>query len=142
MIVKHFSIQSIVGLPALFVCALAFEVVDAQAENNPDLTDARVVETGVLQSVPGFTGDVLGAEVIAITPGENDTQVIDIVIPVDPDKVDRIRVMTADGKPLKQKEAVEFSRDHENGELGITLKLNKKQKLGFKFKLIDLPDDQ
>ena len=130
----------------LFVVPLSFtlgnQIVYAQAENITEPAGARVLETGVLQIVPGFTGDALGAEVIAVTPGENDTQVIDIVIPVNPDDVDRIRVLTPDGKPLKPERAIEISMDHENKEVGVVLTLSRKDRLGFKFRLIDLPDDQ
>lgn len=61
---------------------------------------------------------------------------------VNPDDVDQVRALAPDGKPLKQKEAMETILDHENGEVGFALKLPKTQEMGFKFKLIDLPDDQ
>jgi len=60
---------------------------------------------------------------------------------VNPDEVDQVRVLTPDGRPLQQQKKVELIRDHENGEIGIILTLPKKDRLGFKFKLIDLPEE-
>ncbi|TNF88199.1 MAG: hypothetical protein JSU67_11080 [Gammaproteobacteria bacterium] len=124
------------------ICVLEVPIVLAQEQKVTEPVGARVLETGVLQNTAGFTGAVLGAEVIAITPGADDSQVIDIVVPVNPDEVDRVRVVTPDGKPLKQKQALEISMDHENNEVGVTLRLPRKDRLGFKIRLIDLPDDQ
>ena len=135
---RHFRKRA--GLTPIVLLAIAASVT-VYAQETPLPAGARVVETGILQNLSGFTGDVLGAEVIAVTPEADGTQVIDIVIPVNPDEVDQVRVLTPDGRPLKQQKQVEFIRDHENGEVGIILKLPKKDRLGFKFKLIDLPDE-
>lgn len=138
--IKSFSprISLVLGLCiAGYAHSLAAQTAEAY---NPPGT--MVVETGVLQNVVGFKGNIIGAEVVAISPGAEDTQVIDIVIPVNPDAVDQVRVFDPDGKPLKHKRAMEIIFDHENGELGVVLTLPKKEKLGFKFKLIDIPDDQ
>jgi hypothetical protein len=142
MLPKILTRQTVALLTILIACTLTSLNAYAQAQDASDPAGARVIETGILQNVPGFTGDVLGAEVIAITTVENDIQVIDIVIPVNPDDVDQVRVLTPDGKPLKQRRAMEILMDHENNEIGVVLRLSKTDKLGFKFRLIDLPQDQ
>lgn len=116
--------------------------IRAQAQNDSAQEGARELETSVLQKVVGFTGDELGAEVIAVTPGEGDTEIIDVVIPVSPDDVDQVHVTRPDGTPFEKKRIMEISRDHENDEVGVVLRLNKKDRLGFRLKLIDVPDDQ
>ena len=142
MIPKNYSGRLISLLPILFFWAANPQIVHAQQQNDSAREGARELETSVLQRVAGFTDDKLGAEVIAVTPGEGDTEVVDIVIPVNPDDVDQVRVTKPDGTPFKKKRIVEISRDHENNEVGVVLRFNKKDRLGFRLKLIDLPDDQ
>ena len=142
MLPEYFSKPSIALLLTLFLNTWTTAVAHAQSQDTSVPVGASVIETGILQNAVGFTDVVLGAEVIAITPAENNTLVIDVVIPVNPDDVDLIRVVTPDGNPLKQYQPMEISMDHENKEVSVILKIVKKDKLGFKFRLIDLPEDQ
>ena len=104
--------------------------------------DAKVLETDVLQSIAGFKGELLDAEVIAVTESDDGKfNTINIIVPVDPSEVDRVQVTSPSNKPLRLKRATEISMDHENNELGIVLTLPSSNKLGFKLKLIDLPDE-
>lgn len=105
-------------------------------------TEGDIVETGVLQNIVGYKGDVLGAEVISIVTDEaNQLEVIELIVPIDPDLADRIDVVSPSGQPIEIEDPLEVSRDTGNNEVGITLKLSKKSRLGFKIKLIDVPDD-
>lgn len=142
MITKNFAERLVWVLPLAFVSVAYPHLVNAQAQDDSAREGARELETSVLQKVIGFTGDELGAEVIAVTPGEGDTEIVDIVIPVSPNDVDQVIVTRPDGTPFKKKRIMEISRDHENDEVGVVLRLNKKDRLGFRLKLIDLPDDQ
>lgn len=119
----------------------------AQSSNvsgNDELSspDAKTVETGVLQNVIGYRGDVLGAEVISIYASEDDlSQIIELSIPVDPDLADRVSVVSPSGRRIELESPPEISRDDENNEVSIILKRSKKTRLGFKIRLIDLPDE-
>jgi len=95
-----------------------------------------------LKNVTGYEGDVLGAEVVSVSPGStNASEVIEIRVPVDPELADRITVITPAGKKVKLDKPMELSLDHENNQVGIILRLPKKNGLGFKIRLIDLPDE-
>lgn len=104
--------------------------------------EAPLLETGLMQWVEGYKGDLLGAEVVSITPAENDAfEVIEISIPIDPEIVDQVTLVGPSGQLLELDAPIEISPDQQNDNVGITLTLSKKKKLGFKIKLIDLPDD-
>lgn len=106
------------------------------------LTEGKIFETGVLQNVTDFKGDVLGARIISISTDEDNlSEIIELIVPIDPELADRVFVVSPSGKPLEIEEPIEISRDMENKEVGITLKLSKISKLGFKIKLIDVPDE-
>lgn len=105
-------------------------------------TEAPTLETDIIQRVDGYKGGVLGAEVVSITPAENDSlEVIELSIPVDPEVVDQVTVVGPQGQLLELDEPIEISPNQEKGSVSIILTLPKKKKLGFKIKLIDLPDD-
>ena len=104
--------------------------------------EVNILETGVLREVTGYKGDVLGAEVLSISTGEdNVSQIIELSVPIDPDLADRVHVVSPSGKQIELADPVEISRDAENKKVGITLKLSKKTSLGFKIRLIDVPDE-
>ena len=104
--------------------------------------EAPTLETAILQRIDGYKGDVLGAEIVSITPGENDAlHVIELSVPIDPEIVDQVTVIDPSGQLLDIGEPIEISPDQEKGGVGIILTLPKKKKIGFKIKLIDLPDD-
>lgn len=105
-------------------------------------TNLKVLETDILQNVAGFKGGLLDAEVIEIIDTDDgQSQEINIVVPVDPAEVDRVQVLSPSGQPIKLKRPPQISMDHENNEVGIIVTLPKNKKLGFKLKLIDVPDE-
>jgi len=128
-------------LQSMTMACMAQDTVNSQ-QNQLLLPGVEVYETGVLQNIFGYQGDVLGAEVTSVTAtADNTSEVIEISVPVDPELVDRVKVVTPSGKPVKLDSPLEISRDPENDKVGITLRLSKKYDLGFKIRLIDLPDD-
>lgn len=101
-----------------------------------------VLETDVLTARPGYTGKILGAEVLASEPDPlGQEQIIEINVPVDPDKVDRIEVISPSGETIKQRRTAEILRNYENDNVGITLYLSKEKNWSFKLKLIDNMED-
>jgi hypothetical protein len=104
--------------------------------------EAATLETAILQRVDGYKGDLLGAEVVSINPAENDAlEVIELSVPIDPEIVDQITVVGPSGQLLELGEPIEISPDQEKGGVEIILTLPKQKKMGFRIKLIDLPDD-
>lgn len=104
--------------------------------------DDKIFETGVLRNVTGYKGDVLGAEVISVSAdADNLSEIIELTVPIDPDLADEVTVVTPSGKPLKVHNPIEIVRDVENNKVGITIKLNKESRLGFRVKLIDVSDE-
>lgn len=62
---------------------------------------------------------------------------IDIHIPFDPDKVDRIQIVTESGRVLKNNRIAEVIKDYENDSISIKFYLPKQKKWVFKVRLID-----
>jgi len=100
------------------------------------------LDTGYLESTPGYTGSVLGTKIIGVSDlSAEELQIIEVSIPVDPDQVDEVQIISPSGSTLKQQRQAEILRDYENNNVGIKLYLPRQQKWGFKLKLIDKPED-
>ena len=109
-------------------------------ENTMQAPSTSVIETGFLEARPGYTGNVLGAEVEKVTIDEaQQSQIIEINLPIDPDEVDRVQVISVSGKPIPQDKTAQIIRDYENDNVGIKLYLPKKKDWVFKLKLVDEP---
>ena len=113
-----------------------------QDQNKLPPPDAPTLETGILQRIDGYKGDLLGAEVVSINPAENKAlEVIKLNVPIDPEVVDQITVVGPSGQLLELDEPIEISPNPDGSSVGIILTLPKKNRPGFIIKLIDLPDD-
>ena len=108
----------------------------------PPPSDITILDTGYLESTPGYTGSVLGAEIIGVSNiiGE-ELLMIEVSVPVDPEQVDEVRVISPSGNTIKQEKEAEILRDYENNNVGIKLFLPKQQKWGFTLRLIDSAKD-
>ena len=108
-------------------------------EPNPLAVPPRIsLETDLLTARPGYTGKILGAEVLASVPDSlGEEQIIEINVPVDPDKVDSVEVISPTGETIKQRRTAEILRNYENDNVGITLFLSPEKNWSFKLKLID-----
>ena len=96
------------------------------------------VETGILHAKPGFTGDVLGAQVLSVSTDETlQVQIIHIRVPIEPAKVDRLQVISAQGKPVSEDRTAQILRDYDNNAVGVTVYVAKQSNWAFKLKLID-----
>lgn len=132
-------------------CCLLFQGIIAtgmaqdtinQDSNKDLLPGAEVLETGLLQNVAGYRGDVLGAEIISVTLDEKSlTELTEISIPLDPELADRVSVFFPSGKRMKLNRPLEISMDHENNKVGIIMSLPRKSRVGFIIRLTDLPEE-
>jgi hypothetical protein len=98
------------------------------------------IDTGQLESTVGNKGDRLGAEVMS-TEVIGDEQLIEIRVPIDPDLVDQVYVMTPEGGMVKQSRGAQIIQNYENNNVGIWIRVPTKEKTGFRLKLIDESDD-
>jgi len=129
-------------LPALVslvpVLTPGCQVADGPASSVPPPPASSVLETDTLIARPGYTGKVIGASVTRSSPGpDGDLQVIHVNVPVDPDRVDRVQVVSESGETLKQKRVAEIIRNYETDNVGITIYLSKDKDWRFKLRLID-----
>ena len=117
-------------------------ITNSESQNNLLPSMATGLDTGYLQATPGFKGDVIGAKVESVdTSPDGQFDTIAISVPLDPQQVDQVQVISGSGKIIKQPSAVEVVRDYENNKVEIRFLLSKQNNFGFKLKLIDLPDD-
>lgn len=102
--------------------------------------ESGAIDTGQLESTVGNKGDKIGAEVMS-TKVDGDEQLIEIRVPIDPDLVDQVYVMTPEGGMVKQSRGAQIIQNYEDNNVGIWIRVPTKEKTGFRLKLIDQSDD-
>lgn len=102
--------------------------------------EMKSVESDELRFERGARGEKLGAEVLQ-SETEGDLQSIELRIPLPPEEVDQIEVMSPSGEPVRMSREAEIIRNYETGDVGIKLQIPKSKNMGFRLKLIDHPDD-
>jgi len=103
-------------------------------------TENSSLDTGQLETTVGHRGDQLGAEVIS-SELDGEEQVIEIRVPIDPDLVDQVYVMTPEGDTVNQSREARIIQNYETNNVGIWIRVPTSEKAGFRLKLIDQPDD-
>lgn len=103
------------------------------------MLDSSDLDTGYLEPTPGHKGDRLGAEVVTseITGEE---RVVNIRVPVDPDRVDKVQLMSTSGQPLNMSREAQIVHNYETNNVGITVRIPNSDNMGFRLKLIDETD--
>jgi len=132
----------------LLVCLL-WQVRASGAEPQSNYTPPRgaapmekkSVDTGQLETTPGHREDELGAEVIRYEQYD-EYQTIELNVPIEPDQVDQVLVMTPSGETLPQSREAQIVHDYETNNVGIKLHLPNTENTGFRLKLIDHSDDE
>lgn len=96
------------------------------------------LETDTLKAKTGYKGKILGASVEESKIGPaGEVQIIEINVPIDPDQVDRVQVVSPTGETIKQQRAAEIMRNYESDNVGVTIFLSKDKNWEFKLRLID-----
>ena len=114
---------------------------DSAAKSISQISNETEIETGLLKAKPGYVGDVLGAKIESISIDEaHDMQIIEINVPIEPEDVDRVKVISKSGKTIKQDKSAEILKDYENNNVGIKLYLPKKKNWQFKLHFVDESD--
>ncbi len=98
----------------------------------------KVYRTGTMKAVTGSTGDVFGSEVERISILSDDTiQAIDISVPIPPEQIDQVEVISASGNEVEQLREAEIRASDGSAGTDITVYLPRNRKLQFRLKLID-----
>ena len=130
---------------ALVMGCTTGSALQKQPYNTTETSPPVVTElnTGYLKATPGYRGDVLGAEIesISIISG-GEQQSIKVNVPINPDLVDRVEVISTSGQTVKQNQKAEILRDYETNNVGIKLFLPKRKDLSFRLRLIDVPENE
>jgi len=103
-------------------------------------TEKGSLDTGQLEATAGNKGDKLGAEVIR-SELDGDERVVEIRVPINPDLVDQVQVMTLDGSTVNQSREAQIIHNYETNNVGIWIRVPTKEKTGFRLKLIDQSDE-
>ena len=110
-------------------------VTGAQADEN-----ASVIETGYLYTEPGDVGDLIGAEVTSVDSEGQEETFVQVLVPVGPEKVDRIEIYDLSGNKIPQMSQPDLLRDYPDDRVGVKLHMKKKPGFEFRLRLIDIPD--
>ena len=131
-------------LVVLVLQACAGSGLRNQTQHRPppgsDLHEGGSLDSGLLEPTVGHKGDKLGAEVVN-SETSGDLQSIEINVPIDPDSVDEVQVMTESGEPLPMSREATIIHNYETNNVGISIQLPKSENTGFRLKLIDKPEE-
>jgi len=131
-------------LVGLFLQACASSGLQSQTQHRPppgsDLDEGGSLDSGLLEPTVGHKGDKLGAEVVS-SEDLGELQSIEINVPIDPDSVDQVRVLTDSGEPLPMSREATIVHNYETNNVGISIKLPKSENTGFRLQLIEDPED-
>ena len=98
----------------------------------------KVYRTGMLKAVPGSTGDVFGSEVERVRILSDETmQAVEVSIPVPPDKIDQVEVISSSGNEVIQLREAEIEPSVNADGTDVTVYLPRNRKLQFRLRLID-----
>jgi hypothetical protein len=103
--------------------------------------EKKSVDSGQLEATPGHRDDELGAEVIRYEQYD-EYQTIELNVPIEPDEVDQVQVMTPSGETIPQSREAQIVHDYETNNVGIKLHLPNTENTGFRLKLIDHAEDE
>ena len=96
------------------------------------------LDTDTLSAKSGYKGRILGASIKESKIGPaGELQIIEINVPIDPDQVDNVEVISTTGETIKQRRAAEIIRNYESDNVGVTIFLSKDKNWEFKLRLID-----
>jgi len=101
----------------------------------------NTVETGELGATTGLRDDGTGAEVISSeTVGEE--QSIEVTVPIEPDQVDEVRILSPSGEPVELSREAEIIHKYETNDVGIRFQVPKNNtNIRFQLQLMDTRED-
>ena len=141
-VMKHSRLIAALALSALLAAGCA----PRHKGSRVGLADApppvlAEVESGNLRAEPGFTGDRIGVRILGVTDlPEEELQAIDLDVPLDPGRVDRVEIFAPGGRPIEQPKDAEIGPRTDPENAGIRIFLPKRKDLEFRIKLIDEPE--
>jgi hypothetical protein len=103
-------------------------------------TESGSLDTGKLEPTVGYKEDQLGAEVVN-TEVLGDMRSVEINVPIQPDLVDQVQVLTESGELIPLSRDAQIIHNYETNNVGITIRVPTDEKMGIRFRLIDHADD-
>ena len=129
------------GILLLFLLMVGSVAAENSSHTEKQNLLPTISETATLRAKEGYIDGQLGAEVKEVTiDQENEGRLVEVHIPVDPEKVDEIEVVPESGQPLKGDRIEQVIKDYENDNVGIKFYLPKQKNWVFKIKLTDQND--
>ena len=104
-------------------------------------TENSSLDTGQLEPTVGHQGDQLGASVLS-ADDLGEMYSVEINVPIQPDLVDQVQVLTLEGEPMPLSREAQIVHDYETNNVGISVQVPKSEGLRFRLKLIDNADDE
>ena len=100
------------------------------------------IESGDLRAEPGYTGDRIGVRILGVTDlPDEELQAIDLDVPLDAGRIDRVEIFSPGGRPIEQSKDAEIRPLPKPDNAGIRIFLPRSKDLEFRIKLIDEADD-
>lgn len=130
-------------IPSVAILLLAACAADRPSSAaGADLMPPEIVlESGVLEAKPGYTGSKLGVEVEGVSAAGNDLA-IDLNLPVAVEQVDRIEVESITGRVIELPREVEIEPGPDPRNTGVRIYLPKSKQWEFRIKIIDMPENE
>ena len=100
----------------------------------------KTVDTGEMGAEKGQRDDATGAEVVR-SESLGDLQSIEVIVPIEPNEVDDVRILGSDGDPVNLSREAQIVHDYETDNVGIKFDVPKSENLRFQLQLIDHPND-
>ncbi len=126
----------------VLTCLASALLLQACASVPKPVTTTTERVTSTLRPEPGFTGSRMGAEVEEVFISDDERfQVIDLLLPLDPEVVDEIQVESASGQPVDLRKKPEINPEQDGQATGVRLFLSRDKKWEFRLRLIDNPDE-
>ncbi len=122
-------------------CATSPEAHRVGAADAPPPPLPNAIESGELRAEPGFVGDRLGVRILGVTDlADESLQAVDLDVPLDSDRIDRVEIVSPRGQPIEQPKEAEIKSVPGPENAGIRIYLPNRKGLEFRIKLIDDPD--
>lgn len=104
-------------------------------------SEPEEVSSGYLEARPGYIGSILGVQIDRVLDSQDpQSQIIQMNVPIAPDRVGSVQVFTPTGELIQQPHDVGIKRNYENNSVDIRIHLPKNRELGFRLKLIGETD--
>ena len=123
---------------AVWVSILSVALAGEKKVRQTDTTAEKSKETATLMAKKGEVEKLLGATVQEVILEDNGNfALVSVQVPFDPENLDKIEILGAQGKPLAGDKISQVLKDYENDNVGIKFRLKKRKNWEFKIRFYD-----